>query len=90
MMDKLQLNVRSGFCKFCTALFAGGPAINEIDLVRNDKTLVNSVEEAGVHTKGADCLAMEKFACYFMRNFKDKQLGKKGADIKYEGLCLFP
>jgi len=32
MMDELKPNVRSGFRKFCTALFAGGPMISELEL----------------------------------------------------------
>jgi len=82
MMDELRPNVSSGFRKFCTALFSGGPKISDIELYKNAKLLVDGVEEAGVLAKGADRLAVEKFARYFMRSFKDKQLGKKGADIK--------
>jgi len=82
MMDELRPNVRSGFRKFCTALFTGGPKINEIDLASNAKMLVDGVEEAGVLAKGADRLAVEKLARYFMRSFKDKQLGKKSEGIK--------
>jgi len=44
--------------------------------------LVDGVEEAGVLARGADRLAVEKLARYFMRTFKDNQLGKKGANIK--------
>jgi len=82
MMDELKPNVRSGFRKFCTALFAGGPTIADVDLAKNAKMLVDGVEEAGVLAKGADRLAVEKLARYFMRSFKDKQLGKKSANIK--------
>lgn len=82
MMDELQPNVRSGFRKFCTALFAGGPTISDLDLAKNAKKLVDGVEEAGVLARGADRLAVEKLARFFMRSFKDKQLGKKGANIK--------
>ncbi|EED88809.1 hypothetical protein THAPSDRAFT_37294, partial [Thalassiosira pseudonana CCMP1335] len=71
MMDELKPNVRSGFRKFCTALFA-----------ENAKMLVDGVEEAGVLARGADRLAVEKLARYFMRTFKDSQLGKKGSNIK--------
>eukprot|EP00804_Cyclotella_cryptica_P025063 CCRYP_016551-RB/>CCRYP_016551-RB protein AED:0.07 eAED:0.07 QI:73/0.25/0.4/1/0.25/0.4/5/0/720 len=72
MMDELKPNVRSGFRKFCTALFAV-----------NAKSLVDGVEEAGVLARGADRLAVEKLARYFMRTFKDNQLGKKkGSNIK--------
>lgn len=77
MMDELKPNVRSGFRKFCTSLFAGGPMISDLDLAKNAKMLVDGVEEAGVLARGADRLAVEKLARYFMRNFKDKQLGKK-------------
>lgn len=82
MMDELKPNVRSGFRKFCTALFAGGPMISDIDLAKNAKMLVDGVEEAGVLARGADRLAVEKLARYFMRTFKDKQLGKKASNIK--------
>ena len=82
MMDELKPNVRSGFRKFCTALFDGGPTISDIDLARNAKMLVDGVEEAGVLARGADRLAVEKLARYFMRTFKDKQLGREGSNIK--------
>lgn len=82
MMDELKPNVRSGFRKFCTALFAGGPMISDLELAKNAKMLVDGVEEAGVLARGADRLAVEKLARYFMRSFKDKQLGKKSANIK--------
>ena len=74
MMDELKPNVRSGFRKFCTALFAGGPMISDLDLAKNAKMLVDGVEEAGVLARGADRLAVEKLARFFMRSFKDKQL----------------
>jgi predicted unusual protein kinase regulating ubiquinone biosynthesis (AarF/ABC1/UbiB family) len=82
MMDELKPNVREGFRKFCTALFEGGPMINDLALAKNAKDLVDGVEEAGVLARGADRLAVEKLARYFMRTFKDSQLGKKGANIK--------
>jgi predicted unusual protein kinase regulating ubiquinone biosynthesis (AarF/ABC1/UbiB family) len=83
MMDELKPNVREGFRTFCTALFAGGPTISELDLAKNAKELVDGVEEAGVLARGADRLAVEKLAKFFMRSFKDKQLGKKpGVGIK--------
>lgn len=82
MMDELKPNVRSGFRKFCTALFAGGPMISDLDLAKNAKMLVDGVEEAGVLARGADRLAVEKLARFFMRSFKDKQLGKTGSNIK--------
>lgn len=82
MMDELKPNVREGFRKFCTALFQGGPMISDIDLAKNAKKLVDGVEDAGVLARGADRLAVEKLARFFMRTFKDNQLGKKGASIK--------
>jgi predicted unusual protein kinase regulating ubiquinone biosynthesis (AarF/ABC1/UbiB family) len=82
MMDELKPNVMSGFRKFCTALFSGGPMINDIDLAKNAKDLVDGVEEAGILAVGADRLAVEKLARFFMRSFKNKQLGKSGSDIK--------
>jgi len=82
MMDELKPNVREGFRSFCTALFKGGPTIGDLDLALNAKQLVDGVEQAGVLAKGADRLAVEKFARYFMRNFKNKQLGKKNTGIK--------
>lgn len=82
MMDELKPNVREGFRKFCTALFAGGPTVNDNTLARNAKQLVDGVEEAGVLSKGADRLAVEKLARYFMRAFKDNQLGKSRGNIK--------
>lgn len=56
--------------------------IDDTDLAKNAKKLVDGVEQAGVLARGADRLAVEKLARFFMRNFKDKQLGKKGANIK--------
>jgi len=82
MMDELKPNVKSGFRKFCTALFQGGPTINDLELAKNAKLLVDGVEEAGVLARGADRLAVEKLARYFMRAFKDTQLGKKSGNIK--------
>jgi predicted unusual protein kinase regulating ubiquinone biosynthesis (AarF/ABC1/UbiB family) len=81
-MDELKPNVSSGFRKFCTALFAGGPMISDLELAKNAKILVDGVEEAGVLARGADRLAVEKLARFFMRSFKDKQLGKSGGNIK--------
>ena len=69
MMDELKPNVRSGFRKFCTALFAGGPMIGDADLAQNAKMLVDGVEEAGVLARGADRLAVEKLARYFSKIF---------------------
>jgi len=82
MMDELKPNVRSGFRKFCSSLFDGGPVIGDMELAENAKVLVDGVEEAGVLARGADRLAIEKLARYFMRTFKDNQLGKKGANVK--------
>ena len=82
MMDELKPNVREGFRKFCTALFTGGPMIDDTTLAKNAKNLVDGVEQAGVLARGADRLAVEKLARYFMRSFKDNQLGKKAPNIK--------
>ncbi|GMI09834.1 hypothetical protein TrVE_jg7411 [Triparma verrucosa] len=82
MMDELKPNVREGFRTFCTALFAGGPMIKDAQLAENAKMLVDGVEEAGVLAGNADRLAVEKLARYFMRQFKDTQLGKSGNGIK--------
>jgi predicted unusual protein kinase regulating ubiquinone biosynthesis (AarF/ABC1/UbiB family) len=82
MMDEEKPNVRRGFRKFCTALFAGGPKIDDATLALNAKMLVDGVEEAGVLARGADRLAVEKLARYFMRTFKDNQMGIKGKNIK--------
>jgi predicted unusual protein kinase regulating ubiquinone biosynthesis (AarF/ABC1/UbiB family) len=81
-MDELKPNVREGFRTFCTALFSGGPTISDLDLAKNAKKLIQGVQQAGVLSKSADTLAVEKLARYFMRTFKDKQLGKSGANIK--------
>ena len=56
--------------------------ISDTDLAKNAKMLVDGVEEAGVLARGADRLAVEKLARFFMRSFKDKQLGKTGSNIK--------
>ena len=53
-----------------------------MELADNAKLLVDGEEEAGVSAHGADILVVEKLARYFMRTFKDKQLGKKGGNIK--------
>jgi len=82
MMDELKPNVREGFRKFCTALFAGGPMVKDNALAKNAKQLVDGVEEAGVLAKGSDRLAVEKLARYFMRSFKNNQLGKSSGNIK--------
>ena len=82
MMDELTPNVKEGFRKFCTALFAGGPVVNDRDLAKNAKMLVEGVEQAGVLSGSADRLAVAKLAQYYMRTFKNKQLGKKSGGIK--------
>ena len=56
--------------------------IGDLELAANAKSLVDGVEEAGVLARGADRLAVEKLARYFMRTFKDNQLGKKGRNVK--------
>jgi len=56
--------------------------VREYQGQKNAKLLGNGVEEAGVLCKGVDWLAMEKLAHYFMQTFKNKQLGKKGGNIK--------
>jgi predicted unusual protein kinase regulating ubiquinone biosynthesis (AarF/ABC1/UbiB family) len=56
--------------------------IDDLQLAKNAKVLVDGVEQAGVLARGADRLAVEKLARYFMRTFKDNQLGIKGAPIK--------
>lgn len=56
--------------------------ISDADLARNAKDLVKGVEQAGVLSKGADTLAVEKLARFFMRSFKDSQLGKSSGNIK--------
>jgi len=82
MMDELKPNVREGFRKFCTALFAGGPMVDDNTLAKNAKQLVDGVEEAGVLARGSDRLAVEKLARYFMRSFKNNQIGKSSGNIK--------
>lgn len=82
MMDELKPNVREGFRTFCTALFAGGPMVDDNTLAKNAKKLVDGVEQAGVLAKGSDRLAVEKLARYFMRSFKNNQIGKSSGNIK--------
>eukprot|EP00543_Licmophora_paradoxa_P000761 CAMPEP_0202453848 /NCGR_PEP_ID=MMETSP1360-20130828/11733_1 /ASSEMBLY_ACC=CAM_ASM_000848 /TAXON_ID=515479 /ORGANISM="Licmophora paradoxa, Strain CCMP2313" /LENGTH=720 /DNA_ID=CAMNT_0049073041 /DNA_START=182 /DNA_END=2344 /DNA_ORIENTATION=+ len=82
MMDELKPNVKNGFRTFCSALFAGGPTVSDLTLSRNAKDLVDGVEEAGVLARGADRLAVEKLARFFMRTFKNKQIGKTGSNVK--------
>jgi len=66
----------------CFALFGGGPFISDIQLDAAGKRLVNALESAGVLAKGADRLAVEKLARYFIRTFKDIQIGKNATNIK--------
>eukprot|EP00968_Pinguiococcus_pyrenoidosus_P009351 scaffold731_cov261-Pinguiococcus_pyrenoidosus.AAC.97 len=82
MMNELRPNVQEGFREFCKALFEGGPLISDIDLARNAKRLVTAVEKMGVLSKSADRLAVEKLARFFMRSFKNTQLGKQNGNIK--------
>ena len=85
MMAQLKPNVLEGFREFCFALFDGGPMISDIELSRNARKLVAAVEKMGVLAKGADRLAVEKLARFFMRSFKDVQLGKKTGNIRDPG-----
>ena len=80
MMDELSPNVKQGFKEFCFALFEGGPMISDIQLGVKAKQLVDAVETAGVLAKGADRLSSEQLARYFIRAFKDKQLGVDRSD----------
>jgi predicted unusual protein kinase regulating ubiquinone biosynthesis (AarF/ABC1/UbiB family) len=82
MMAQLKPNVLEGFREFCFALFDGGPLISDIELGRNARKLAAAVEKMGVLAKGADRLAVEKLARFFMRSFKDVQLGKSTGNIK--------
>lgn len=56
--------------------------ISDTELARNAKDLVKGVEQAGVLSKSADRLAVEKLARFFMRAFKNKQLGKTSGNVK--------
>ena len=80
MMDELSPNIKTGFKEFCFALFEGGPVIDDIQLGLKAKQLVDAVETAGVLAKGADRLSSEQLARYFIRAFKDKQLGVDRSD----------
>lgn len=82
MMDELKPRVREGFRNLCFALFEGGPFIDDTELARQGKRFVLALEQMGVLAKGADQLAVEKFARFIIRNFKDAQLGKSGGNIK--------
>ena len=82
MMNELQPNVARGFKEACFAVFGGGPFISEIQLDAAGKRLVDALELAGVLAKSADRLSVEKLARYFIRTFKDVQLGKAPGNIK--------
>jgi len=82
MVDSLSPNVQAGFKKFCTALFAGGPKVADSVVAENAKLLVEGVEQAGVLSRKADRLAVEKLARYYMRTFKNTQLGIESGGIK--------
>jgi predicted unusual protein kinase regulating ubiquinone biosynthesis (AarF/ABC1/UbiB family) len=82
MMNELKPNVANGFKEACLAVFGGGPYISDIQLDVAGKRLVDALEEAGVLAKGADRLSVEKLARYFIRSFKDVQIGKERPNIK--------
>jgi len=82
MMNELQPNVAKGFKEACFAVFGGGPFISQIQLDAAGKRLVDALETAGVLAKSADRLSVEKLARYFIRTFKDVQIGKAPANIK--------
>ncbi|KAL1527165.1 hypothetical protein AB1Y20_015845 [Prymnesium parvum] len=82
MMNELQPNVAAGFKEACFAVFGGGPFISEIQLDAAGKRLVDALELMGVLAKGADRLSVEKLARYFIRTFKDIQMGKAASNIK--------
>lgn len=82
MMNELQPNVARGFKEACFAVFGGGPFISQIQLDAAGKRLVDALELMGVLAKSADRLSVEKLARYFIRTFKDVQLGKAPANIK--------
>ena len=82
MMNELQPNVANGFKEACFAVFGGGPFISQIQLDAAGKRLVDALETAGVLAKSADRLSVEKLARYFIRTFKDVQLGKAPSNIK--------
>jgi len=82
MMNELKPNVADGFKEACFAIFGGGPFISDLQLSQNAKRLVDALELMGVLAKSADRLAVEKLARYFIRTFKDIQLGKSAGNIK--------
>jgi predicted unusual protein kinase regulating ubiquinone biosynthesis (AarF/ABC1/UbiB family) len=59
-----------------------GPKIDDATLALNAKMIVAGVEKAGVLARGADRLAVEKLARYFMRTFNDNQMGIKVKNSK--------
>lgn len=81
-MDELSPGVRDGFREFCFALFGGGPYISDAQLAASAKRLVEAIAQMGVLSRSADALAVEKLARYFIRSFKDAQLGKGRSNIK--------
>ena len=82
MMNELKPNVAAGFKEACFAVFGGGPFISDIQLDAAGKRLVDALELMGVLAKGADRLSVEKLARYFIRTFKDVQIGKAAGNIK--------
>jgi len=82
MMNELTPNVAKGFKEACFAVFGGGPFISQIQLDAAGKRLVDALELMGVLAKSADRLAVEKLARYFIRTFKDIQIGKAAPNIK--------
>ena len=56
--------------------------ISDLTLNEKAKQLVDAVEKAGVLAKGADRLSCEQLARYFIRAFKNKQLGVETEGIK--------
>eukprot|EP00316_Scyphosphaera_apsteinii_P011360 CAMPEP_0119313344 /NCGR_PEP_ID=MMETSP1333-20130426/28746_1 /TAXON_ID=418940 /ORGANISM="Scyphosphaera apsteinii, Strain RCC1455" /LENGTH=706 /DNA_ID=CAMNT_0007318155 /DNA_START=140 /DNA_END=2260 /DNA_ORIENTATION=+ len=82
MMNELQPNVAAGFKEACFAVFGGGPFVSELQLAAAGKRLVDALETMGVLAKSADRLAVEKLARYFIRTFKDIQIGKSASNIK--------
>ena len=56
--------------------------VDDDALAKNAKKLVDGVEQAGVLAKGSDRLAVEKLARFFMRSFKNNQIGKSSGNIK--------
>ena len=82
MMNELKPSVAAGFKEACFAIFGGGPFISEIQLDAAGKRLVDALEQMGVLAKSADRLSVEKLARFFIRTFKDVQMGKTAGNIK--------